>query len=638
MISGEKEMTGAKPMRRTFLVRTAGVIALAIVLDLSLAACSTPEPALPKSIPTGDFEYADRYLDWIVRRNMAKADIPGCAVTVVARDRVLFQRAYGVIGRNTPTPVTTRTFFRAGSITKSLTALTIMKLKAEGKIDLDAPLTAYLPEFSIKSRFQGAAPITVRMLLAHRSGITGDYLAGIMGERRLSPVELVAALKNEYLCFPPGEVFYYSNTGYGLLGAVIERVTGRRYAEYVKTEIMNPLGMKESALELTPAIAPLMARGHMPASLGFFPGGEKGAAEAPYLPLRDAAAGALITNIEELGKYTQCFLDDHFNARLPVVGKADFFQMVQPQFWKNNAQVFEAVDYGLGFMLDTFTYEDVTDCIHHSGNVNGYYSFFVFSPSRGIGLALLTNSASGLFSCYELVSRAFRKYLDAATPEANRAEAPAGTPEYRPPASPVPPAPIDVLAGRYSMLGLTIGVEKRGDSLMLVFPPAKLDLALTRVSGNRFSVAAMILGILPVDPAPFLSLDEAAVNFDLTTTGAATLTLEGTAGEAVIRLAFRKISAPENSATFDPNRLGTYTLVREDRTREALDLYLPIKTLKLEMVYGKYVVLSSPELGPDLKLYMAPVSADEALLLGTNETVFFHGDELVFSGLRAKKK
>ncbi len=618
------------------LVLLSGACALPAAFIIISASCATPPPSPPANIAPGDFTYAGRYLDWLVRRDMARADIPGCAVAVVSREGVLFQRAYGVAGRSTREPVTTKTFFRAGSITKSLTALAVMKLSEEGLVDLDAPLARYVPGFSIKSRFPGASPVTVRELLAHRSGITGDYLSGIMGDRRLTSPELVAALADEYLCFPPGEVFYYSNTGYSLLGALIERVTGRRLEEYVKTEILDPIGMRESALELTPEIEPLLAKGHMPKALGFFPGGQKGTAEVPYLPIRDAAAGALLTNIEELGRYAQFLLAADCKLDPPIVNAQDYFEMTRLQFPGNNASVFEAADYGLGFMLDAFLYPDVRDLVHHSGNVNGFYSFIVFSRSRDLGLVLLCNSASGFFSCYDLVSRGFRKYLDAATPAPLRASAPPGYAGPGPSAAAPEPAPLAALTGRYAVLGVPVDVQLRGNKLWLVFPPAKFDLRLTREKGNRFSVAAMVLGLFPVDPAPFMGLDKAAVDFDPATTGAPTMYLEGTAGEAVIRLALRKAEKTAIPSSFE-RYLGNYVLERDERNAESLDLYLPVKELKLEKKNG-WLTLSSPDLGPDLGLAMTPVGNDQALLLGTNETVFFSGDELRFSGLRARKK
>jgi hypothetical protein len=396
--------------------------------------------------------------------------------------------------------------------------------------------------------------------------------------------------------------------------------------------------MSLSAIELTPQIEPLLAEGHMPPALGFFPGGEKGTAPAPYLPIRDAAAGALLTNIEELGTYVRFLLADLYGLRPPLVSDKDFFEMTQPQFWRNNASVFESVEYGLGFMLDAFLYEDVIDCVHHSGNVNGFYSFFVFSPSRGLGLALLCNSSSGFFSCYDIVSRGFRRYLDAQGYQPDcRAVAPPGYPEWRPEPTVPPPAPLDELAGRYALMGVTVDVVRRGGALSLAVPAVGIDLRLTRAEGNRFTPAAEVLGFIPVDPAPFLGLDRAAVSFDLTTTGAPTLYLEGTAGEAVIRLAFRKVSAPLPIPASYFSRLGVYTLAPDERNAEALKLYLPVKELELSIKDG-WLTLGSPDLGRNLGLAMMPVADDQALLLGTNETVFFSGNEIRYSGLRAVKK
>jgi CubicO group peptidase (beta-lactamase class C family) len=599
------------------------------VFPFFLTACVPAPPAPPEHIPAGDFSYADTYLDWLIRREMKRSDIPGCAVTVVSRDRVIAQKTYGITDVRSQTPVTASTVFRAGSITKSLTALAVMKLREEGRLDPDAPLDHYLPEFSIKSRFPDARPITPRLLLSHQAGLMGDYLHGIMGAQRLTPQELVQALHDEYLDAPPGERFLYSNTGYGLLGALIERVTGRRYEEYVNTEILEPMGMEHAALELTPVLTPRLASGHMPHALGFFPGGDKKNAPVAYLPIRDSAAGALLTDICDLGTYVQFLLRDKETDGTHIITNASFMEMIRVQ--PAPERVFVAVDYGLGLMRHTFRYPGVDDIIHHSGNVNGFYSMMLFSPSRGLGLALLTNSSGGFFPSYRICSLALRRYLEA---DGGAPVMPPAQPET-PPVS-LPPETLDSLTGYYALLGLTLTVSRSGQELRLSIPAINMELALVPREDGRFAPELRALGIFPVDIAPWIGFDKVLVRFAAPAGSAGTMELEGTAGAADVVIAFRRTTKPADSPAAD-RYLGRYDLIRGERDRETLDLYLPIKSVHLEKKDG-WIVLSCPELGQGIGLAMEFINDREALLLGTNETVFFDENTLRLLGLTAKRK
>jgi CubicO group peptidase (beta-lactamase class C family) len=626
--------TTEQPVRLRPLARTLarlGLRAMPVVLALVVATCATVagEPTPPGATAFGDYDYADRFLDWIVRSEMARAGIPGCAIEVVTADRVIVSKTYGVTDTDTKTPVTGRTLFRAGSITKSLTALAVMQLAEAGRIDLDAPLSRYLPEFALTYRDPDARPVTPRLLLCHQGGLAADYLHGIMGEKKLSPRELVLALNGEYADFPPGEVFLYSNTGYGLLGATIERVTGRAYEEYVTTEILTPLGLTHSALALTPDRAPLLASGHMSRSLGFFPGSGSAAAPVPYVPIRDAAAGALITDIGDLGAYVQFLMRDKNADGTKIVTQKDFEEMIRPQ--PVPEKTFIVTGYGYGFMRHIYHYPGVDDIVFHSGNVNGFYSMMAFSPSRGLGIALLTNSTSGFFPSYRIVSRAFRHYLAATAPGL---AAPAASGERT-----ISPAPDDLhpYAGHYALMGLRVDVSLTGNELKLFIPAVNMELALEPLGGDRFRPVFRLLGFIPVDIAPFIGFEAAEARFESRAGAFATLYLEGTAGEVLITLGFRRASKPAPAAPAADRRLGAYALVRDERDRAALDLYLPMKEIRLEKRDG-WIELSSPELGQGLAVALEFITDDEAVLLGTRETVFFKDDTISLLGLHAVRK
>lgn len=600
-----------------------------LIICALVTACTPSPPPAPEHIPLGDFTYADDYLDWLMRREMREAGIPGCAVTIVSRDRVIVRKAYGVIEKNTKDPVTDDTVFRAGSLTKSITALAVMRLSERGLVDLDAPLTDYLPEFAMKSRFPATRPITPRLLLSHQAGLPADYLAGIMGDQRLSPRELIQALNREYLSAPPGQRFMYSNTGYGLLGAMIERVTGRRYEEYVQREILDPLGLTHSSLELTPTQASKLASGHMPHALGFMPGSGKDTQPVPYYPIRDGAAGALLTDIQDLGTYVQFLMNDKEKNGKGIISNASFAEMVRPE--PAPERVFLPVDYGLGLMSGTFRYEGADDIIHHSGNVNGFYSMMLFSPSRGLGMALLTNSSAGFFPSYRICSLAFRRYLAAATGEASRPLLPVEEKQ-----TPVSPTDLDECSGHYALMGLVVDVTRAGGELRLAIPAAGLEMALVPLGNDLFRPEMRVLGLVPIDISSWIGFERTRVRFLLHGDGSGLMELEGLAGTALVTASLVKTSKPVTTPAAE-RYLGLYRIERLERDRPALDLYLPMKMIRLENKDG-WIMLTSPELGQGMGMALSFVNDREAVLLGTNETVFFEEGTLQATGLKARRE
>ncbi len=594
-----------------------------------VTACAPAPPPAPDHIPFGDFTYANDYLDWLIRREMRQAGIPGCAVTIVSRDRVIARKIYGITDKNTKVPVTEDTVFRAGSLTKSITALAVMKLSEQGLVDLDAPLTDYLPEFAMKSRFPAARPITPRLLLSHQAGLPADYLAGIMGDQRLSPRELIQALNKEYLNAPPGQRFMYSNTGYGLLGAMIERITGQRYETYVQREVLDPLGLTHSSLALTPAQAPRLASGHLPHALGFMPGSGNDTQPVPYFPIRDGAAGALLTDIADLGAYVQFLMNDKEKNGKGIISNASFAEMIRAQ--PAPERVFLSVDYGLGFMRGTFRYEGTDDIIHHSGNVNGFYSMMLFSPSRGLGMALLTNSSAGFFPSYRICSLAFRRYLAAATGEASRPLLPVEEKQ-----TPVAPADLDECRGHYALMGLVVDVTRAGGELRLAIPAAGLEMALVPLGNDLFRPEMRLLGLVPVNISSWIGFERTRVRFLLHGDGSGFMQLEGLAGTALVTASLIKTDKPVPTSAAE-RYLGLYLIERLERDRPALDLYLPMRKIRLENKDG-WIMLTSPELGQGVGMALSFVNDREAVLLGTGETIFFEDGIMRATGLKARRE
>jgi CubicO group peptidase (beta-lactamase class C family) len=140
---------------------------------------------------------------------------------------VVWSAGFGYADAATRKPAIPQTLYPVGSISKLFTATAVMQLAEQGAVDLDAPLSRYLPQFSIRSRFAGSPPITVRSVLTHHSGLPGDLTQGMWSGGSFTTV--AERLWEEHTAYPPHLVFNYSNLGYTLLGHMIEAVTGEDF-------------------------------------------------------------------------------------------------------------------------------------------------------------------------------------------------------------------------------------------------------------------------------------------------------------------------------------------------------------------------------------------------------------------------
>ena len=213
--------------------------------------------ALKNPIPSQAQEKADTYghaiekIDSLIKDEMDKNNIPGLSVAVVNEGGIIWSKGYGYQDVEEKIKATPETLYRVGSISKSLTAVAILLLEQRGLIDLDAPINEYIPDFKIKSRFDKIPPITVRQLLSHHSGLKRDHYKDIIGHNPPHLDFVIEELADDYLALPPDTSYKYSNLNYALLGKIIENVTNKSYSQYMREELLEPLGMDNSYPELT---------------------------------------------------------------------------------------------------------------------------------------------------------------------------------------------------------------------------------------------------------------------------------------------------------------------------------------------------------------------------------------------------
>ena len=295
---------------------------------------------------------------------------PGAAVIVTKDGKTVFRKAYGMANLELGVPLQPDMVFRLGSITKQFTAAAILLLEQRGELSVEDPITKHLPDYPVHGH-----RITVEHLLTHTSGIF-NYTAipGYMAEKvrqDLSTDELVEAFKDQPMNFAPGERWSYSNSGYVLLGAIIEKVSGQSYADFVQKNIFEPLGMKQSYYG-----------GHqiIPKRVAGYQGAPGSYRNADYLSMTQPhAAGSLLSTVDDLARWDQALYSDE------LLSRETFGRMTTP-FTLNSG---EKTTYGYGFQVGDVRGQRV---IRHGGGIFGFRTDAIRIPDQKIYLAVLTNS------------------------------------------------------------------------------------------------------------------------------------------------------------------------------------------------------------------------------------------------------
>ena len=234
--------------------RLLSLLCFALLVVGNTCAQASDMPADP------DYDVVDRY----VQDQMTDCRIPGFSLGIVKEGELLYMKGYGRAD-DSGLAVTPQTPFLLGSVSKTITALAVMQLQETGKLDLDRPVKAYLPAFTLADA-RAAGEITVRMLLNHTSGIDPEaefQVCSLRGDDE-TIAELVAKFKDIQPAWRPGERFVYGNANYIVLGAMIEQISGMSYGAYLQQFIFDPLEMKHSYTSALDANGDGLATGYLP--------------------------------------------------------------------------------------------------------------------------------------------------------------------------------------------------------------------------------------------------------------------------------------------------------------------------------------------------------------------------------------
>lgn len=408
-----------------------------------------------------------RILTDYLRRWLAAAPSAGLAIAVTDRQQTLYTAGLGYADLASHRPVLADTTFQIGSIGKSMTALAVLQLVESGRLDIDAPFSTHLPWFAIPSRF---GPITLRHLLSHTAGLPAgtDFTPATRYEG--------FTLRETEAAWEPGSRFHYSNTGYKLLGWLLEDITGQDYGSVIRRRVLEPLGMTATEPVITHATRHRMATGYVPLH-----------DDRPYrqsdilipatwmeYPVGD---GSQASTAADMARYVRVWLNGGRGDAGVVASPAMYSMMTTPAISMSRGDAYQH-DYGYGFGIISHQ-ADGHHFIGHGGSTVGFRAIMLTDQTDGLGVVIMCNGSD----------------VDTYAPARHALQVVAAIRDQQPAPEPPPiPDPTRVAnaqryAGAYvnERNGSSLFVSVEGDRL-LVNRSGGADIVLEHISGNTFCV------------------------------------------------------------------------------------------------------------------------------------------------------
>lgn len=302
--------------------------------------------------------------------SLFEANGSGGIALVVKEGTVLYRKAFGMADMELQVEMSPENIIRIGSNTKQFTAAAILKLFEEGKLSLQDPITKYLPEYPT----QGYT-ITIEHLLTHTSGIKSftemKTWTDDLKKMQYTPKEKIDFFKNEPMDFAPGTQYKYNNSGYIILGYIIESVSGKSYAAYIDDTFFKPIGMQHSFYGSTTDIVKNRAKGYQKQNGNY--------KNADFLDMSNPyAAGSLISTVDDLYIWYKAVLNGK------VLSEASLKKAHSSYKLKDNS----LTGYGYGWNVNNILNNKA---ISHSGGITGFLTFSLYLPEKDIFVAVFSN-------------------------------------------------------------------------------------------------------------------------------------------------------------------------------------------------------------------------------------------------------
>jgi CubicO group peptidase (beta-lactamase class C family) len=564
--------------------KSAQIVALSWVTAFcltALAGCSSAPPK-PDHLALGNYDYTKVYLSWMIPEQMAKFNTEGLSIAIVDDQQIIWMRGFGFADVAGNKPASAQTVYRIGSISKLFTATEVMKLAETGKLDIDQPLNAYIHNFNIGNRFPNSAPMTLRAMLAHHSGLPSDYLKGMWVQHPESLAQLVTDLNQDELAAPPQTQYKYSNLDYSLLGRTIELTTHENFPDAMQHGLLNPLGMTHSSFLLTSELRELYSKKY------------RDGKEIATPRLRDQPAGSMLSNVADMSQFIKFVFADGRADGQQLIRPDSLKQMFTPQF--PGLPLDFGYQVGLGWMLSGIDVPGAKQVAWHDGFYPPFISSLLLLPKQKLGVVVLANSEEAKNFVDQVAIKAMELALQAKYGiPLPPTEAPAKIKAVA-----LSPQTLEHYTGNYVVFcqasQLTRdGSDLKGNAMGNTF-------RLVPIAQDTFSPEASVLGMFSV-PLPTLQIQF------MTAAGKDTALLRGLSAP----FPFQKIVQYPIPQSWI-NRLGTYTTLSDEQIEfQHLRLTIEDGILMARADVSSPIVQAKKQ---ELKLALRPISDTEAIVVG----------------------
>jgi len=414
-----------------------------------------------------------RKADARARRAVTEGETAGLSLLVRQNGKTWISRGYGEADLENHVPAASDTVYVIASITKQFTAAAVLQLADAGKLKLDDEITRFLPDYPVRGN-----RVTVRQLLNHTSGIRSMTALGApywsQIARDATPEDIIGIFRNEPFDFPPGGHYAYNNSGYFLLGVIIEKASGMKYGEYLAKNVFVPAGLQSTFFCGTNALVPRRARGYSHGPAGFV--------NAKYFsPTQGFSVGGVCSTAPDLARWVEALASGR------VISPAAFRQMTTP-----SPAVLpdgERMTYGFGTGVGKNEGHRV---FYHDGGIFGFDAIEAYYPQDDLTIIVLCNTDGDLAA--EIENAVARQALGI-PPPADR---------------PLPAGLGTACLGSYRIRESTIQVRDRDGRLSVEMPGEKPQTLLYR-EGSDFSLEtgpAVVRFVLAGGPATELRLTQ----------------------------------------------------------------------------------------------------------------------------------
>ncbi len=339
-------------------------------------------------------------IDSIVNAIMKAKHIVGSSIAIVDHGKIVYAKGYGYADNHKKIKATEKTVFCIGSITKTFTAMAIMKLHEEGKIDLDKPASYYLPELKIRSIAESGDILKIRNLLSHTSGLTDGFMNKDMCDKEQDMNSIIDDLNQEVLVRKANWKWSYSNVGYDVLGCIIERVSGMKYMDYIRKNFLQAMDMHSSDFYDRPGDT-MYSRGYL-----------KDTDQTPEPYMRDIPAGALFCSSPDMANFMNTIMDHGKHGSSQIISQESITEMQTDH--TDHTMLHSDEQYGYAtFLLPMKFAEDSLYgyAIGHGGDTHTSHSVYFVFPKMDLGIVILTNSEQGHSFCNKAFTGIFKCWM-----------------------------------------------------------------------------------------------------------------------------------------------------------------------------------------------------------------------------------